>query len=140
MSFRELDHTADLAIEVTAPDPPRLLAESARALTSCITDLETIEARQGLRVELAADSLEGLLVAFLSELLFRFETGGFLAAQALVALEERPPGWSLDAHLRGEPFDVERHAFRTAVKGITWHGLEVSEFGDGWRARLVLDV
>lgn len=142
MGFRFLDHTADLAVEVTAPTVPGLFAEAARAFTDCITDVETIESRQRLNVRLATSGLDALLVDFLSELVFRFEGGGFLPCRALVSLDggaER--GWELQARLEGEPFDLDRHPYRTQVKGITWHGLTFERLEDeSWRAVVVLDV
>lgn len=142
MGFRFLDHTADLAVEVKAPTVPGLFAEAARAFTDCITDVGTIESRQRLNVHLAASALDALLVDFLSELLFRFEGGGFLPCRALVFLDgaaER--GWELQSRLEGEPFDLDRHPYRTQIKGITWHGLTLEQLEDGtWRAMVVLDV
>jgi hypothetical protein len=43
--YREIDHTADLAIEVTAPDLPTLFASSGEALYGLIADPATIQNR-----------------------------------------------------------------------------------------------
>lgn len=142
MGFRFLDHTADLAVEVTAPTVPGLFAEAARAFADCVTDVTALEPRQLLNVRLTASAHDELLVDFLNELLFRFEGGGFLPCRALVSLDgaaER--GWELQARLEGEPFDLDRHPYRTQIKGITWHGLTLAQLEDGtWRAMVVLDV
>lgn len=142
VGFHFLDHTADVAVEVTAPTVPGLFAEAARAFTDCITDVGTIESRQRLNVHLAASGLDALLVDFLSELVFRFEGGGFLPCRALVSLDGAAGrGWELQARLEGEPFDLDRHPYRTQIKGITWHGLIFEQLDDGtWRAMVILDV
>lgn len=142
MGFRFLDHTADLAVEVTAPTAPGLFAEAARAFADCITDVEALAPRQLLNVRLAAPALDELLVDFLGELLFRFEGRGFLPCRALISLDgDAQGGWTLQARLEGEPLDLDRHPYRTQIKGITWHGLVLDRLADGtWRAVVVLDV
>ncbi|MGH9382620.1 MAG: archease [Thermoanaerobaculia bacterium] len=142
MGFRFLDHTADLAVEVTAPTIPGLFAEAARAFADCITDVDALEPRQRLNVQLAAGDLDELLVEFLGELLFRFEGGGFLPCRALMSLDgDSETGWTLQARLEGEPFDLDRHPYRTQIKGITWHGLVLERRDDEtWHAVIVLDV
>ena len=40
----------------------------------------------------------------------------------------------------GEPIDPERHGFRDVVKAATYHGLDVARRGDGYEARVILDV
>lgn len=142
MGFRFLDHTADLAVEVTAPSLPSLFAEAARAFADCVTDIDALAPRQRLNVHLTASELDELLIEFLHELLFRFEGGGFLPCRALVSLDDRTEkGWQLQARLEGEPLDLDRHPYRTQIKGVTWHGLVLERLADEtWRAFVVLDV
>jgi SHS2 domain-containing protein len=124
MTFRFLEHTADVVLEVESTSFGELLAEAARGFTDCITDVELVRPRQRIEVTTGAPDREGLLVGWLNELLFRFETEGFLACAGEV----------------GEPYDPERHPFRTAVKGATWHNLNIESDGRDWHAVVVLDV
>ena len=146
MSYRLLDHTADLALEVQAPTRDALFAEAAAALTDCLTDRERIAERASRAVALAAPDLGTLMVDWLTDLLVAFEVQGFLAARARVEVAERGDGgwsggWTLGAKVWGEPRDEARHPLKTLVKGVTYHQLEVApEPAGGWRARITLDL
>jgi len=139
--YRLLDHTADLALEVTAATLDTLFAEAAAALTDCLTEIDRVEGRAERRFALAAGDLEALLVDWLSEVLYAFEVDRFLLREAAVTVEaEAAGGPRLRAVARGETLDPRRHAGRVSVKGITYHGLEVRATAEGWAARVVLDV
>jgi len=141
VSYRLLDHTADLALEVQAPSRDALFAEAAAALADCLTDRERVEERVSRAVVLAAGDLGTLMVDWLTELLVAFEVEGLLAAHARVEVAERGGVWTLEAEVWGEPRDEARHPLKTLVKGVTYHQLEVApEAAGGWRARITLDL
>ncbi len=140
MSYRLLDHTADLALEIDAPDRDALFAEAAAALSDCLTDRERIEERVSRAVVLSAGDLGTLMVDWLTDLLVAFEVAGLLAARARVETAERPEGWRLAAEVWGEPRDEARHPLKTLVKGATYHQLEVGPSAGRWRARVTLDL
>lgn len=80
--------------------------------------------------------LERLMVSWLRELLHRAQSTGRLVARTEVtmtgpaSLRARVCWWP-----RGRQPDYVRE-----IKGITYHGLRVEDRGDGWHARVVLDV
>jgi SHS2 domain-containing protein len=140
MGYRVIDHTADLGIEIEADSVDELFGEAALALADCVTEVAAIEARGRRELQVVSNDLESLLVDWLSELLFVFETKGELysAADAEVSRTER--GWRVVASVRGEVFDGERHLLKVPVKAVTYHGLEVVEHEGEWRARVILDI
>src|ERR1043166_5995432 len=77
-SFVEIEHTADLAIELTAGNLTGLFATSAEALFSLIADSDSIEPRDEVTVSASGADIEELLHAWLSELLARFNLQGFV--------------------------------------------------------------
>jgi len=139
MGHRFLDHTADLAVELAAPSLPALFAEALLAFTEAITEPALVAERQTYRFELAAASPDLLLVDWLGELLYAFETDDLLFRRAEIILEETPGGLHLTAEAHGEPRG-ERHPIKVLIKAVTYHGLEVAHTEEGWRARLVFDI
>ena len=79
-AYAELDHPADVWLEVRAPDLPQLFENALYAFYRQIVDLETVRPRREVALDAAGDSVESALRALLAEALFRFETDGFLAA------------------------------------------------------------
>ena len=141
MPFRHLDHTADLQLEVEAPTREELFAEALRGVTDCVTDVAGVRPEVERRLAASAAELDLLLVAWLDEALFHFERTGELFSAAAVELGDRAAGgFELRAAARGEALDPERHPVRTAIKGVTLHGLRVERHAGGWQARFVLDI
>jgi SHS2 domain-containing protein len=139
MGYRFLDHTADVAFEATAATRDEVFAESLAAFTDTLTERERIEERQSRRFELEAPAADLLLVDWLTELLYVFETEGQLFCRAEIRVTGDGPV-RLEAEAWGEEKDDERHPIKVLIKAATYHGLELAESGGGWRARVIFDI
>lgn len=140
MGYTFIDHTADVAADLTGRTVEEVFTAAAQALTDTITDLSTVQPAVTQSVTLDAGSLEDLLVDWLNELLYRFEVRNVLVSDASVTLRQADARWRLDGSIRGEPFDPARHPSRVLVKSATYHGLKVTRSRDTWRARIVFDI
>lgn len=140
MGYTFVDHTADVAVDLTAGTVETLFSYAAQALADTITDVSTVAPSVTQSVTLESGSLEDLLVDFLNELLYRFEVQNMLVSEATVTLREADGRWSLQASASGEPFDPARHPYRVLVKSATYHGLHLTHESGAWRARIVFDI
>lgn len=133
------DHTGDIGVHVQAATAEQLFEDAALALTDAITPVSGVEAR--LKEEIVAESpeLDLLLVDWLSELLFLFETRHLLVSHADVAISSKAP-YRLSAVIAAEPLDAGRHPVKVLLKAVTYHGLEVKQSGDHWEATVIFDI
>ncbi|MEZ4390853.1 MAG: 2-amino-4-hydroxy-6-hydroxymethyldihydropteridine diphosphokinase [Polyangiales bacterium] len=134
-----LSHTADEGFEVRALDRADLLAAAVEALGAIIVDPASVAPAElrAIRLEVAPDDDDDArVIALLSEALYALDADRFALRRAAV-LED---GATLRAVLVGEPLDEARHAVRTAVKAVTWHGLEVGEDAGERFARVIVDL
>jgi len=125
MGYVFIDHTADVAADLTGSTVGDIFVSAAQALTDTITDVKKVNPAVTQPVTLEAASLEDLLVDWLNELLYRFEVRNLLVSAAQVTVDERGGRWQLDATIVGEPFDAACHPSRVLVKSATYHGLHV---------------
>ncbi len=133
------DHTADVGMRVGADSLADLFATAATGLYAYIVaNPESIVGREHQELALSADHPAGLLVAWLNELIFRFETKHWLGHRFEVELS--PDGRSLTARLHGEPLDRERHELDHEVKAATLHAAALTETGRRWHAEVILDI
>jgi SHS2 domain-containing protein len=140
MGYTFIDHTADVAADLTGRTLNELFASAAQALTDTISELDRVRPVVTQSVTLEAGSIETLLVDWLNELVYRFEVQNMLFSDATVTVEPRQDRWMLGATVAGELFDPARHPSRVLVKGATYHGLEITDQAGDWRARIVLDI
>jgi SHS2 domain-containing protein len=137
LTFETFDHTADVGLRITAPDLEGLFADAARGLFSLIVpDLDSVEARETIHIDVAGEPSELLLFDWLNELLYIFETRRLLLAQFDVKLSQT----GVSAIARGEPIDEKRHQLDHELKAITYHGLKLERQGDGWLAEVIVDI
>jgi SHS2 domain-containing protein len=140
MGYRFIDHTADVAADLSGRTVEELLVAAAQALTDTLTDLDRVHPVVTQFVTVEAATLEDLMVDWLNELLYRFEVQNLLVSGAMLDVEERASRWHLSATVAGEMLDPSRHPSRVLVKSATYHGLFVTRQADEWRARIVLDI
>jgi SHS2 domain-containing protein len=140
MGYTFIDHTADVAADLTGHTLEELFAAAAQALTDTLTDRAQVHAVITQSVTVEAPTVEDLLVDWLNELLYRFEVRNVLVLDATVTIEEAGGRWQLGATVAGEMFNPARHPSRVLVKSATYHGLSVRQGAGGYSARIVFDI
>jgi protein archease len=132
--YRFVDHTGELELELEADSEEGVFEEALRAFSELL-DEHTPDADRvpaDAKLDVHAPDRATLLAEWLGELAYLAEAKGFIPERATVLeLGEQ----DLHAQLVG----------RTAapphlVKAVTYHRLEFERAGEGWRARVVLDV
>ena len=137
--YYEIEHTADVGFELTAPDLKSAFECAAAAMFDLICDLDTVGStvRRTVRADAREGDLEALMVRWLSELLFVFEGEGLL----LSMFEVRGLADGLvEGEVVGEPLDRERHSLKVDLKAATYHELAVEQRDDGWIVRVIFDT
>ncbi len=131
------DHTADIGVEIRGADEQELLEHGAAALVDLLTDADRVSPSEVIAVHVEGIDREDLLVNWLREVLFQIEVRDFVPREirAVTVTPNQARG-----ELHGERFDPRRHVRREELKGITRHGVRVTETADGLTARVVIDV
>jgi SHS2 domain-containing protein len=77
-------------------------------------------------IEVESPDIKGLLVDWLSELLYLFEVDEIIFSEFKInSIEKTNEGFSLKGKASGEPIDLSHHNFDTQVKAVTFHDLQV---------------
>lgn len=132
---RQVDHTADLALELWGDSEEDVLLAGAEGVIAIMTEGGEVEERAQRRVRIDAVDPQDRLVQWLNEIVFAAVSEGFLFSSADIALDGTT---GLTATLRGEPDAA--HRVVAELKSATYHDLELGEHAGGWRAHIVIDV
>ncbi len=131
--FKELPHTADLAVRASGKTITDLFRQAAAAMYSFMAQ-RPLGDRCVRHVTLTtAPDLAGQLVAWLNELLYLSEEYGELYDTFIVfvaradRVEAIVGGWAVGR-------------FIGKIKAATYHSLAVERIDDSWRATLIFDV
>jgi SHS2 domain-containing protein len=135
--YQPLSHTGDLGMLVYGGDLPELFAHAAWAMFDLMSDATLIRPRQTINVSVEGSDIEDLLVRWLSELLYLYDTQRFLYCAAIFTTLEPS---RLTASVQGESFDVARHPIDTEIKAVTYHQLAVTQAEGRWQAQVIFDL
>jgi len=131
--FEEIDHTADLALLIQAPDLPKLLDCACRAFQSVLSLTFTGPSDPPSTLTIHAEDPETLLVRLLEEQLYLMDASGH--------------AWrSWELHALG-PLEFEVHVVLCPIappdihiKAVTFHNLKIRQTDAGLETIVVFDV
>jgi len=121
--YEFIDHTADVGVKAYGDTLSDAFEMAATAMFDIITDSSTIGEVGEYTIQLSADSLEELLIDFLSELLFLHDAYGLLFGSFRIEIDEEKR--VLNASIAGELFNDHKHKKGNEIKAVTYHLLEV---------------
>lgn len=132
---RQIDHTADLALELWGESEEDLLRAGAEGVIGIMTEGGEVEERDRRQVVIEAVDPADRLVQWLNEVVYAAVCEGFLFGSADIELAGAT---GLSATMRGEPDAGGRVV--AELKSATYHDLALGEEDGVWRARVVIDV
>ncbi len=135
--FEIIEHTADIGFRASGATPAELFENAAQAMMSIAADIDAIQPARDIRISVEAGDYPDLLVNWLSEILYLFDSGRLAPAGFHVA-EITPV--HLRAVVRGEPREGGQHPWKLIIKAVTYHEIEVAERNGRWECKVYLDI
>jgi len=137
--YRILPHTADGKFQAFGQTLEEAFGNAALALASLMWDWTAITPKVRHFVRVTGVDREQLLVKFLGEVVYLFETRQFLlGAAAELRIRPLAEGLDLEAVLAGETL-APGHELFGDVKAVTYHDLKIEEC-DGFTVQVVVDM
>ncbi len=134
--FEILEHTADAGIIARGADMKEAFANAARGLFSLMIELDDVAEVVHRDIEVTAPDQESLLVAWLNELIYLFDTENILFKRFDI---NRLNNTSLKARGYGEKVARGRHKLKLGVKATTYHMLKIDE-NNGVSVQVLFDI
>jgi SHS2 domain-containing protein len=135
--YETFDHTADIGVRVFGRTVEEVFVNAAYALFDQLTDLRKVADGTVREISVEGADREDLLIRWLGELLFLCQSRGYLFKEfSIFHLDSK----SLKAIARGEIFDPSRHRFKTEIKAVTYHQVEVKQRDNRWEGKVVFDA
>ncbi len=135
--YELLDHTADIGIIAFGKGRSEVFALAAYAMFDILTDIDNIRETGSFELQVSATNVEELLVAWLNELLYRYETERYIGRRFVIS---NMNDTSLCASVFGEKVDPTRHEIKAEIKSVTYHQLRVENVEGEWKAQVIFDV
>ncbi len=135
--FEFIEHTADVGIRAYGHTLSELFGNAALGMFSLIVELDGVAPTESIPIEVEAPDREGLLVSWLTELIYYYETERILFSEFFV---QECSGTRLRGIARGQRFQPAEIEILRHIKAVTYHELEVTEMGGQWTAQVIFDT
>ncbi|MBU4128600.1 archease [bacterium] len=134
--YRILEHTADVGIEARGETLKEAFANTASGMLSIMIDPDKVGEKEFYSLKVKGRDKKELLVAFLTELLYKYEVDDILPKRVeILSLDDE----FLAAKVYGEKINLKRHTIDTQIKAVTYHQLTIKKNED-WKIRVIFDI
>lgn len=135
--FKVLDISGDVGLTAFGDSLQEAFVNAAIGMYSLVTALDAVAATKTIEVSVENQLPDGLLVSWLNELIFHFDTYGFIGKRIDVNefSEKR-----ISASITGEEFDPERHEGKLLIKAATYHQLRIEKKDERWEISVIFDI
>lgn len=137
MKYEQFEHTGDIGIKIYGDSLEMLFVNAGFAFFDLITDYDKIVTNIYREVEISAGDQEELLVNWLSELNFLFQTEYLLVNQFDI---QQLTDKTLKARIGGQIRDPAQHPVHLEIKAVTFHYLMVKQEAGHWIGRVIFDI
>jgi len=135
--FTVLDISGDVGLTAFGGSLQEGFVNAAIGMYSLITGLDAVALTKTIEVSVENQSPDGLLVSWLNELIFHFDTYGFIGKE--IDIKEFSET-RISANITGEEFDPERHEGKLLIKAATYHQLRIEKKHEWWEISVIFDI
>ncbi|MGE5817788.1 MAG: archease [Deltaproteobacteria bacterium] len=128
---------SELAVRVVGNSQADLFANSAFALFDVMTDLEKIEVKERLPLEVEGADRDDLMVNWMRELLYLYQGSGYLLKEFQI---REVKDTLVKADVCGEKIDPDRHDMKKEITAVAYHQSRMEKTGNQWTAQLIFEV
>lgn len=135
--FEIIDHTADIGIVAYGTDVKQIFANAAFGLFSLMADLDEFKGNIQRKLQLSADDMEFLLVAWLNELIYVFDVEHIIFKRFEV---DELTSTNIKARCFGDKIKLGQHKLKREIKAATYHMLKIDKGDGGYKAQVIFDI
>jgi SHS2 domain-containing protein len=135
--YEAFEHTADIGLDAYGETLPALFINAARGMESLLVAPEQVHVVTSREIIVKGHDSISLLIAWLNELIFLFDTEYLLFRDFEIATLTDT---TLTGTARGEHYDSQRHELGSAIKAATWHEAAITPDNEGYQARIIFDL
>lgn len=141
--FKFLPHTADAKFQAFGLTLEEAFSHAALALCSLMWEPSRIDLTQELDIEVTGRDLEQLLMNFLEEILYLYETQNFLLGEVdelKISKRTTDSGYLLRAKFKGDRIKEKDERVFGDVKAITYNEMKIIQESGKVLIQVVVDI
>ena len=136
-TYRVTKHQNELAVRITGNSQAELFVNSGLALFDVMADTDKIELTERLPLEVEGADRDELIVNWLRELLYLYQSGGYLLKDFKITEVKDS---LVKAEVCGEKIDPDRHEIKQEIATVAGHKSRMQKTGNQWVAQVIFEL
>lgn len=136
-NYRLNRHQSEIAVRVIGQSQADLFANSAFALFDVMTDIQAIDPKERLPLEVEGTDRDDLMVNWVRELLYLYQGSGYLLKEFHI---REVKDTEVRAEVAGEKIDPDRHEIKQEIASVAAHKSRMEKTGNQWTAHLIFQL
>jgi SHS2 domain-containing protein len=135
--YRITIRQSELAVKVLGDSQANLFANSAYALFDVMTDIDKIDIKERLALEVEGMDRDDLMVNWMRELLYLYQGSGYVLKEFHIHEVKETV---VKAEVCGEKLDPDRHEIKQDITAVAYNQSRMQKTGNQWTAQLIFEV
>jgi SHS2 domain-containing protein len=138
--FRYLEYMGDEYVEAVGDSLEEAFSNAALGMINVMLHVDRVKAKEWQEVEVEGFDLQNLLYNWLEYLLIKVTLDEFVPVKFKIEIEGGKGAWHLRGRMAGEPYDRQKHGYKSEVKAVTYHTMAIERKGKAYKLRYLLDL
>jgi SHS2 domain-containing protein len=136
-NYRLNKRQSEIAVRVSGASQADLFANSAFALFDVMVDIQAVEGKERLPLEVEGTDRDDLMVNWVRELLYLYQSSGYLLREFHI---HDVKDTIVRAEVAGEKIDPDRHEIKQEIASVAFHKSRMEKTGNQWTAHLIFEI
>jgi SHS2 domain-containing protein len=138
--YRYLDHVTDAYIEAYGDSMEEAFSYAAKGTINVMFEIRDIQSKSKLEFVVEGHDYSELLFNWLERILLLIAIDNKVMSDFEIKISKLDSKYQLTALTMTESIDLSKHGYRTEIKGVTYHEMEVLQEGGLNKVRFILDL
>lgn len=139
-TFKEIEHTADLAYQLRATTQEALFSAALGAYKNSVLPRLNSKADKKITLSLQGNSIEELIVDFLREINYLLTEKGWIPEKIKNITLISESGFEAKIIVKGHESGRNKLKLKVEIKAVTYHQLAIIKAGYGYKTNLIFDI
>jgi SHS2 domain-containing protein len=135
--YRLTRNQSELVVRISGDSQADLFANSATALFDVMADIEKIEVKEEVSLEVEGSDRDDLMVNWMRELLYLYQGSGYLLREFKI---REVKDTIVRAEVCGEKIDPDRHEIKQEIGAVAFHKSRMQKTGNQWIAQVIFEI
>lgn len=138
--YRYLDHVTDAYVEAYGDSMEEAFSYAAKGTINIMFELKDILGKTQYEFKVEGDDYSELLFNWIDGIILLIAVDNKVASNFDLKISKLDSKYQLTGHAMTESVDISKHGYKTEIKGVTYHEMEILHESGLNKVRFILDL